>query len=122
MNKIFGEENETKTKPFKGAQVLWPKEIPDDIFKDVKNYINWSWSYLQSIKIWINDEAKSYCFLAQSMFYFAFHKNKIMLYSMLVGRGPKKFEYIAPVSIPVKIIFIFDFIIIIIIIYAQFNI
>ena len=36
MNKMFGEENETKTKSFKGAQVLWPKEIPDDIFKDVK--------------------------------------------------------------------------------------
>ena len=41
---------------------------------------------------------------------------------MSVGKGPKKFECTAPVSIPVRIIFIFDFIIIIIIIYAQFNI
>ena len=25
---------ETKTKPFKGAQVLWPPDIPDDILED----------------------------------------------------------------------------------------
>ena len=31
---MSGEENETKTKPFKGAQVLWPPDIPDDILED----------------------------------------------------------------------------------------
>ena len=28
------EDDETKTKPFKGAQVLWPPDIPDDILED----------------------------------------------------------------------------------------
>ena len=31
---MSGEDDETKTKPFKGAQVLWPPDIPDDILED----------------------------------------------------------------------------------------
>ena len=30
-----GEQEESKTKAFKGAQVLWPPDIPDDILEDV---------------------------------------------------------------------------------------
>ena len=32
---MSGEGEKTKTKPFKGAQVLWPPDIPDDILEDV---------------------------------------------------------------------------------------
>ena len=31
---MSGEDDEIKTKPFKGAQVLWPPDIPDDILED----------------------------------------------------------------------------------------
>ena len=31
---MSGEDEEAKTKPFKGAQVLWPPDIPDDILED----------------------------------------------------------------------------------------
>ena len=31
---MSGGDDETKTKPFKGAQVLWPPDIPDDILED----------------------------------------------------------------------------------------
>eukprot|EP00345_Euplotes_harpa_P007037 CAMPEP_0168332924 /NCGR_PEP_ID=MMETSP0213-20121227/9273_1 /TAXON_ID=151035 /ORGANISM="Euplotes harpa, Strain FSP1.4" /LENGTH=105 /DNA_ID=CAMNT_0008337093 /DNA_START=29 /DNA_END=346 /DNA_ORIENTATION=+ len=32
---MSAEENEVKTKPFRGAQVLWPPDIPDDILEDI---------------------------------------------------------------------------------------
>ncbi|CAI2385111.1 unnamed protein product [Moneuplotes crassus] len=31
----MADNEESKTKPFKGAQVLWPPDIPDDILEDV---------------------------------------------------------------------------------------
>ena len=32
---MSGDAEESKTKSFKGAQVLWPPDIPDDILEDV---------------------------------------------------------------------------------------
>eukprot|EP00345_Euplotes_harpa_P002576 CAMPEP_0168323484 /NCGR_PEP_ID=MMETSP0213-20121227/3511_1 /TAXON_ID=151035 /ORGANISM="Euplotes harpa, Strain FSP1.4" /LENGTH=105 /DNA_ID=CAMNT_0008325569 /DNA_START=29 /DNA_END=346 /DNA_ORIENTATION=- len=32
---MSAEESEVKTKPFRGAQVLWPPDIPDDILEDI---------------------------------------------------------------------------------------
>ena len=89
---MSGEDEESKTKPFKGAQVLWPPDIPDDILEDAvtvskealagKNFEEEGVEIARTVKQHLDEKWEPYwhVFLGKSFGCHAVHEKKRFVY------------------------------------------